>query len=206
VQPVVGAAHQGLRGPDGQVEVRRAGDLSIRFEPAGSVSTARRLLTQLGWQLQPYDGEPYGFKEEHARRIAHALRMLCGIAREADELEEIGGVVATFLSSAVPVEGCTTYGGTENRFAAVEALRPEVSRHYLVDKNTGEFVIRVGDLQAAAREFVGSSLPRGWLDGRMQLLDWTRLQLQGHREAGRGGRRAGHARCDVYRGLLPVDE
>ena len=53
--PVIGAIHQGLRGPDGQVEVRRAGEPSIRFEPAGSVSTSRRLLTQLGWQLQPRD-------------------------------------------------------------------------------------------------------------------------------------------------------
>lgn len=69
---------------------------------------------------------------------------------------------------------------------------------YLVDANTGELVIRVGDLQAAARAHIGSSLPRGWLDARMQALGWDRRGLDGH--AGRQGR---HARTLIYRGHVP---
>ena len=213
---VIGAIHQGPRGPDGQVEVRRADDLSIRFEPAGSVSTSRRLLTQLGWQLQPWDSEPYGFKDEHARRIAHVLRLLCGIAREADELQESWGIVATFMGEAEPIEGLTTYGTTGQRYEAALALRGEVNEttgrmlgvgRYLIDLNTGEYVIRVGDLQRAARIVVGSSLPRGWVNSRMELLGWKRLTLEGRSASGREGRRTGqHARCNVYRGLLPVDD
>ena len=73
VHPVTGAVHQGLRGAEGHVEIRRAGAPSIRFEPAGAINTTRRLMPILAWQLQPTDGEPYGFKDEHARRIAHVL-------------------------------------------------------------------------------------------------------------------------------------
>ncbi len=215
VHPVKGAVHRGLRGSDGQVDVLRAGELPIRFEPAGLVSTSRRLLTALGWQLQPGDGEPYGFKDEHARRIAHALRLLCGASREADEKGEARGIVVTFLGHAKEIEGHTTYGTDGQSYEAATALRGEIDEgtgrqwgasHYLTDANTGEYVIRVEDLQAAARRYVGSSLPRGWLDGRMTLLDWQRIEIRGYSLPEREGRKAGmHARCGAYRGVLPDD-
>jgi uncharacterized protein YjiS (DUF1127 family) len=211
--PVVGAVHQGLRGPDGQVEVRRRNELSIRFEPAGIVSTARRLLTQLGWQLQPTDGEPYGFRDEHARRIAHVLRLLCGLKRNTDERDIAEGVVIEFMSDAEELEGYTTYGTTAQRYEAACALRGEVSEatgrmiglpRYLVDENTGEYVVRAGDLQRAARIHTGTSLPNGWVDARMELIGWKRIVLEGHSLPGRKGRETGHhARCKAYRGLLP---
>ena len=74
---------------------------------------------------------------------------------------------------------------------------------YLVDANTGELVIRVGDLQAAARSHIGSSLPRGWLDARMRALGWERRALDGHAVDGRAGRIGPHARTFVYCGHIP---
>lgn len=211
--PVTAAVQHGPRGPDGHVQVRRAGLPSIFFEPAGSVSTARRLLTQLGWQLEPTDSEPYGFRDEHARRIAHVLRLLCGASQEGFEIAEAWGVVVTFMNDAIEVEGFSTYGATGQRYEAVCALRSDVNEatgrtygpaRYLLDTETGEYVVRVGDLQRTARAAVGSSLPRGWVDSRMELLGWKRLTLEGRSAPGHA---AGvHARCSVYRGLLAGDD
>jgi hypothetical protein len=210
--PVIGAVHEGLRGPEGHVEIRRASAPPIRFEPAASINTARRLLPALAWQLQPTDGEPYGFKDEHARRIAHVLRLLCGASIEVTEAQETAGIIGTYLSSAVPVEKHTTYGTSAQRYEAAVALqrsldemtgRPIGPARYLVDADTGELVIRVGDLQAAARAHIGSSLPRGWLDARMQALGWDRRGLDGHAVDGRAGRHSAHARTLIYRGHVP---
>jgi hypothetical protein len=210
--PVRGAVHQGLRGPEGHVEIQRVAAPAIRFEPATSINTARRMLPALAWQLQPTDGEPYGFKDEHARRIAHVLRLLCGASTEVTEEQETAGIIGAYLSAGVAVEGHTTYGTSAQRYEAAVALqRPldDMSGHpigparYLVDANTGEIVIRVGDLQAAARAHIGSSLPRGWLDARVQALGWDRRGLDGHALDGRAGRQGPHARTFIYRGLLP---
>lgn len=210
--PAIGAVHEGLRGPEGHVEIRRAGAPSIRFEPAASMNTARRLLPALAWQLQPTDGEPYGFKDEHVRRIAHVVRLLCGASTEISEAQETAGIVGTYVSAAVPVEGHTTYGTSAQRYEAAVALqralddltgRPIGPARYLLDASTGELVIRVGDLQVAARAHIGSSLPRGWLDARMQALGWERRGLDGHAGDGRAGRHSAHARTFIYRGHVP---
>jgi hypothetical protein len=210
--PVTGAVHQGLRGAEGHVEIRRAGAPSIRFEPAGAINTTRRLLPILAWQLQPTDGEPYGFKDEHARRIAHVLRLLCGASAEITEAQETAGIIGTYLSGAVPIEDHTTHGSSAQRYEAALALQrdlddlsglPRGPVRYLRDTNTGEMVIRVGDLQAAARSHIGSSLPRGWLDARMRALGWDRCSLDGHAVDGRAGRHSAHARTLIYRGHLP---
>jgi hypothetical protein len=209
--PVTGAVREGLRGPEGHAEIRRAGSRAIRFEPIALVYTARRLRPVLGTQLLPTDGKPYGFTDAHAADVAHVLQLLCGATDNATEAEETAGVVGTFLSSAVPVEGHTTYGTGAQRYEAAIALqseldettgRPSRARRYLVDGNTGEMVIRTSDLQAAARDHVGSSLPRGWLDARMENLGWDRCRLEGRAVDGRTGRHSPHARVDVYRGLL----
>lgn len=210
--PVTGARHQGQRGPDGHVVIRRAEAPAIRIEPAELMTSGRRLLGVLPFQLIPTDGEPYGFKDEHARRIAHVTRLLCGIADSLTEAQETTGIVGTFLSDATAIEGHTTYGETGERFAALEALqlpadpvtgRPIRAPHYLIDSQTGELVIRVGDLQTAARRHVGSSLRRGWLDARMDDLGWSRVEVQGYALPGRDGRRTRHLRVLVYRGHLP---
>jgi hypothetical protein len=212
--PCTGASHQGLPGADGHVELRRADAPPIRFEPAGAIHTARRFKPMLAWQLLSTDGEPYGFKDDHCGRIAHVLRLLCGDSRAMSERQETTGILGTFLLGAVAVEGCTTHGTGEDRYQAAVSLRPDGSGQegwssvrsprYLLDANTGEFVIRVGDLQEAARRHVGSSLPRGWLDGRMEALGWVRLSLDGREVSGRTGRHSDHARVLVYRGHLPA--
>jgi hypothetical protein len=213
--PVTGAAHQGLRGQDGHVVIHRADARDIRFEPAASLMTARRLLPILTWQLLPTDREPYGFKDEHARRIAHVLRLLCGAAEQATEAEETAAIVATYLQSAELIEGLTTYGTGAQRYEAARALRRMLNPHtggpggpprYLVDASTGELVIRVSDLQDAARRHTGSSLPRGWLDGRMADLGWQRRRIDGRAVDGRAGRHSDHVRVDVYRGHMPAEE
>jgi hypothetical protein len=213
--PVTGAEHQGLRGAEGHVEIRRAGAPSIRFEPAGAINTTRRLMPILAWQLQPTDGEPYGFKDEHARRIAHVLRLLCGASADLTEAQETTGIIGTYLNGAVAIEGHTTYGSTAQRYEAATALQRDIDdltgqprgpARYLLDTNTGEIVIRVGDLQAAARVHTGSGLPRGWLDARMRALGWARRVLEGHAIDGRAGRTGPHARTGIYRGHLPQPE
>lgn len=206
--PATTATHEGQRGQDGHVEIRRAGLPAIRFEPAASINSARRFLPALGWQLHPTDGEPYGFRDEHCRRIAHVLRLACGVCAAPDAAQEAAGIIGTFMSSGEPVQGLTTYGTPADRHEAAESLRSVALSppRYLIDANTGEFVIRVSDLQEAGRRHVGSSLQHGWLDARMQHLGWTRAQLQGYAQVGRDGRKGPHSRCDVYRGHLPPDE
>lgn len=212
--PATGAVHEGLHGAAGQVEVHRAGTRGLRFEPASRLNTASKLLEDLSWQLLPTDAEPYGFTNAHARTIAHVVRLLCGVSRAPSVVQETAGIVGTFLHGAVAVEGFTTYGQTSQRYDALVALRREREQktgrytgdpRFLVDKQTGEFVIRVSDLQAAAREHTGSSVPHGWLDARMEHLGWRRCRLEGYGLLGRAGRRQGpHARADVYRGHLPA--
>jgi len=213
--PVVRAVHEGLRGPEGHVEIRRARAAPIRFEPAAAMNSARRFLPVLAWQLLPTDGEPPGFRDEHCRRIAHVVRLLCGVSTGVREADETAGIVGVFLAAATALEGHTTYGTGAQRYEAATALqravddqtgRPLGPARYLIDLNTGELVIRAGDLQAAARAFVGSSLPRGWLDARLANLGWQRLTLDGHALAGREGRGGPHARTVIYRGHLTPEE
>jgi len=49
-------------------------------------------------------------------------------------------------------------------------------------------------------------LRRGELDELMQEIDWTSLRLDGHQLPGKAGRSGPHAKCRVYRGLLPSDD
>lgn len=207
--PATGAVHEGKAGQDGHVHITRAGAPAIRFEPAAIVSSARKLLPALGWQLQPTDCEPYGFKDDHCRRIAHVLRLACGTSKAPDAAQEAAAIVGTLLGRAEPVEGFTGYGTSAQRYEAAEALRSDdygSPVRYLIDSQTGELCIRVSDLQAAAREHVGASLAHGWLQARMQHLGWDRVRLDGHRTPGREGRGGPHARCDVFRGHLPSDD
>ncbi len=212
--PVTGAVRLGVRGPDGHVELQRAGAPDIRFEPIAAIYTPRRLFPMLDSQLAETDGEPYGFKEEHARRIAYVIRLLCGMAGAMTANQETAGIIGTFLSAAVGVESHTTHGTAAQRYEAAQALRRELDDHtgrpvgparYLIDRDTGALVIRVSDLQAAARSHIGSSLPRGWLDARMAGLVWERLTLEGRAVDGRAGRHSSHARTSAYRGHLPGD-
>jgi hypothetical protein len=206
--PVTGGSRDGLAGPDGHAVLKRAGTRkALRFEPIKRLSTPAKLAEDLeGWGL-PTDGEVYGFTAEHARKISHVVRMLCGATERMSAEQETEAIIGTFLQRARSVEGHTTYGTSAQRYEAAAALSPNLgAERYLIDKNTGELVIAVSDLQEAARRHTGSSLPRGWLDARMDAIDWTRCRLDGHGEPGEDGRRLGpHARVSVYRGHLPAE-
>jgi hypothetical protein len=123
--PATGGVHEGSRGADGHAVILRAGAPPIRFEPASKANTARQLLPTLSWQLLPTDGEPSGFKDEHCRRIAHVLRLLCGVSTAPTVAQETAGIVRTFLSSAYADEGHTTHGTGGQRYEAAVALQHE---------------------------------------------------------------------------------
>ena len=206
--PITGGERQGLHGPEGHVELRRAGAPPLRFEPVTRIANPTRLREVLEGSTLHTDGEPPGFKAEHTYAIAHVVRMLCGHAEGLSAEAETRGIVEAFLADATPVEGHTTYGATGQRYEAAAALRiggrfGEPAR-YLIDSDTAEFVIRAGDLSRSARATLGASVPHGWLDARMRGIGWSRAELRGFGLPGREGRRQGpHARVIVYRGHLP---
>jgi hypothetical protein len=212
--PIVRGEHQGLRGPAGHVVLHRLNADPLRFEPASRLNAPAKLIEDLAWRMLPSDGAVPGFKGEHARQITHVVRMLCGASRAASDEQETAGLVGAFLQGAVAVEGHTTYGESGARYEAARALqrdldeltgRPLGPARYLIDRETGELAIPVGALTAHARGYIGGSLQRGWLDGRMDGLGWQRVRLDGHQLSGRAGRAGPHARVDVYRGLLPTE-
>jgi hypothetical protein len=153
------------------------------------------------------------FRAGHCRQIAFVIEALCDTSRAESEESETFGIIGTFLHAAVAVEGMTTRGNTAQRYEAAVALRRDVDdvtgravgpARYLLDGD--ELVIAVSDLADAARRHVGSSLPRGWLDARIEGIGWERITLAGYAQPGRSGRRGPHARLFAYRGTLPNDE
>jgi hypothetical protein len=207
--PITGGERQGLHGPEGHVELCRAGAPPLRFEPVTRLSNPTRLREVLETSTLPSDGELPGFRAEHTYAIAHVVRMLCGHAEGLSAEAETLGIVDSFLADAAPVEGHTTYGTAGQRYEAAVALQQPVGEYgeparYLLDSDTGEYVLRVRDLAVSARRQFGS-LPRDWLDARMRDIGWRRVLLDGHALPGRAGRLGHHARANVYRGILPVD-
>ena len=213
--PITGGVREGLRGPEGHVALTRAGAPTIRFEPAARINQPQRLVETLSWSLLPTDRAVHAFKAAHCREIAHVIRMLCGVCEELTAEQEAAGIVATMTIEAVAVHELTTYGTGGQRYEAAVGLRRLMDEHtgratgprrYLVDAFTGELVISTFDMHDAARRHTGSSLPHGWVDGRMQALGWERIVVDGHQLAGRNGRRGPHARVSAYRGLLPHED
>ena len=205
--PVTDGERQGLHGPEGHVELRRAGAPPLRFEPVTRLSNPTRLREVLEGCSLHTDGEVPGFKAEHTYAVAHVVRMLCGHFERLSAEAETLGIVDDLLLEAIPVDGHTTYGTSGQRYEAAAALRSSYDEpvNYLVDTNTGELVVRVSDLGVVARRQLGS-LPRGWLDGRMRGIGWERVVLDGHALPGRGGRTGPHARTKVYRGHVPAED
>ncbi len=226
VHPITGGTRQGLHGPEGHVELSRAGAESIRFEPARHINQSARLIEWLSWQRLPTDGAIHALKAEHCREISRVIVMLCGLHAKLTARQEADGIVGDLLHIGEPVEGRTTYGTPSQRYEAAVALRRAVDEitgrkigvpRYLIDAgkldpDTGElieheepvYVIAVSDAHEIARRHIGSSLARGWLDARMESLGWERLTLDGHGQPGRAGRQGPHARIYAYRGSLPA--
>lgn len=198
--PITGGAREGLRGALGHVVLYRAGAPALRFEPASRINQAPRLIEDLSWQTLRSDGAVHALNATHCRLIAHVVRMLTDSTDALDEQGEARGIITALLGEARGVEGLTTYEATTQRYEAANALQRDTCdqtgravgpTRYLIDRNTGEYVVRVGDLGEAGRRFVGSSLPRGWLDARMKSLGWARVALQGYAQPGRAGRTHG---------------
>ena len=212
-QPITSGHLEGLRGAAGHAVLTRRNALPLRFEPVSRINTPARLIEDLSWQTGPTDGAVHALKAEHCRMVAHVVRMLCGTTKAISDEEETSELVIAFLGGALGREGLTTYGTPEQRYEAAVALQREIDEHtgrpcgparYLIDENTGEYIIRVQDLGESFRRQLGSGVARGFIDGRMSGLGWSKASLDGHAVAGRAGRTGPHARCKVYRGLLAV--
>lgn len=210
--PVTSGRHEGLRGAAGHAILDRRGAPPLRFEPQSRINTPARLIEDLSWQVGPKDGAVHALKADHCRQIAHVVRMLCGATKAITDEEETTGLVIAFLAEAIGEESYTTHGTPAQRYEAATALqreideltgRPRGAAHYLIDSNTGEYIARVQDLSESMRRQLGSSLARGFIDGRLAGLGWTKARLDGHALPGRAGRTGPHTRCQVYRGLLP---
>lgn len=206
-RPIIRAERFGRDGPDGLAVLTRAGAKPINFEPIKVVTAPAKLIEALAFRIEPTDGAVPAFKAEHCRQISYVLRMACGATSAMTDVQETAGLVGWFLGQAQLVEGFTTYGTRAERYEALEQLQSDVFvKQYLRDSLTGGYVIRVGDLSDAARRYLGSTIPHGWLDGRMSDLGWDRAALSAFGVSGREGRRSRHLHFDVYRGLLPADE
>jgi hypothetical protein len=51
--------------------------------------------------------------------------------------------------------------------------------------------------QGAARRYEGTSLPRGWLDARIEGMEWKRITVAGYGQPGRASRTGPHARISA---------
>jgi hypothetical protein len=211
--PITGGVHQGLSGGAGHVELSRLGAEALRFEPASKIASAQKLSEELVWQLLPTDGEPYPWSNPQAVKIARVVRLLCGATKARTTAQETALFVTTFIDAAEQVDG-NTHGSVAERGEAVVRLRPTEDNYgrpnksrYLVDADSGEFVVRVSDLLTLTRRLIGGSLAHGALDAWMDAFGWERRTLEGHSLPERPGDRGRHRRCDIYRGVLPpVDD
>jgi hypothetical protein len=214
--PITGGRREGLRGPEGHVVLYRAGAEPIRFEPVTRLNAPMRMIEALSWERLPSDRALPPYKGVHCQQIVHVVVMLCGAHETLTDSQETAGIVGTFMQGAVLADvKVTTYGGSGQRYEAATALRRPVDEasgrplgapRYAYDCNTGEMLIAVSDLTDAARRHIGSSIPHGWLDGRIATLGWQRITLAGYALPGRDGRKGPHARINAYRGLLPGDD
>jgi hypothetical protein len=201
-RPVIKATHQGLSGGAGHVVLERFNAPDIRFEPATKIGSAQKLADELVWQLQPTDGEPYPWSNQQATKIARVVRLLCDATKLSTVDLETELVVTTLLEGSTRKRGHTHGTSTERAEVAV-ALRPvDGVTAYVVDTDTGELVVRVSDLQQIARHITGGSVAYGWLDARMEALNWTRVRLDGHTASESPDKQGAHARVDAYRGRL----
>lgn len=204
--PVVSAVHQGLSGSLGHIVLQRLDAPEIRFEPASKISTAQKMADELVWQLLPTDGEPYPWTNNQAVTIARVVRLLCGAEKGSTTTQETEHIVSTYLDAAIRQEGYTHQTSAQRAEMAVLLRSDDGQRHYGMDLDTGETMIRVGDLQRIAREIIGTGVAYGWLDARMEALGWSRARLEGHRlPNGNQNGRGEHVKADVYRGFVGSD-
>jgi hypothetical protein len=211
--PVTRTQQLGNRGPNGHLVVSRRDALAIRFEPITKLNTPTKLIETLSSYLLGIDGRCPAYSGNHCGLISWVLRMLAENDEVISEDEEMLTIIGACLQvAAVAVEDHTTYGMTrEQRWDAAAALCRDVDPttnkwygppHYLIDSETGELIIGLRDLEDAARG-MRTSVPHGWVTGRMQSLGWKRIVLDAHEMSGRTGRRGPHRRPVAFRGRPP---
>lgn len=206
----------GTHDTDGSAVLDRADAPALRFAPITRLSTPGKLLEALGAGMSSTDGVAPPLTGEHCPYIFAAVRWLCDCADELTAGERLAAILRTFLAGAEKIDDeLTSYATTSaQRYDLARELspvlnqygKPEGSLRYLVDSNTGELVIRVSDLQSAARAAEGSGLRRGELDTLMKEHGWQRIRIDGHKNAGRAGRKGPHALLFAYRGVLDTDD
>jgi hypothetical protein len=170
--PITGGERQGLHGPEGHVELSRAGAPPLRFEPVTRVANPTRLREVLEGSALHTDGEPPGFKAEHTYAIAHVVRMLCGHAEGLSAEAETRGIVDAFLTDSTPVEGHTTYGTAGQRYEAAVALQHLPGPLADGYRRIGDHVTTLFLLRSYARERTARE--------RTAFLACRRVELRGH--------------------------
>jgi hypothetical protein len=141
--PVVSAVHQGLSGALGHVVLHRLEAPEIRFEPASKISTASKMADELVWQLLPTDGEPYPWTNNQAVTIARVIRLLCGAEKGSTTAQETEHIIGTYLECAIRQEGYTHQTAAQRAEMARFLRGDDGQRHYGLDLDTGETLIRV---------------------------------------------------------------
>jgi hypothetical protein len=230
--PVTGAEWaQGGRGPEGSILVTRAGGAPpLKFEPAArALNSPMKIMESMTGRRAPGDGMMWAIGNAHCREIRYVVEVLAQATAGDKDRIDVELILSMYMQRAERIDDLgplTTYGGRLQRYEAAKALSRSHDgepMRYFVDAETGErvngdtgeildpggdpqFVIPVGDLQKVARDHLGSSVPRGWLDTRMAELGWTRISIDGHRDGGRMGRQGPHAKCFAYRGVPHYDE
>jgi hypothetical protein len=211
--PITNGCRFGTHDHDGIALLYRRNAPELRFTPITRLSTPARLTETLIGCLTSTDGVIPPFTNDHIAYITSAVRWLCEITDEQSHVERFNAITGTFLAGAEPIEEkLTTYNTTSpQRYELADKLRPQRDEHnrplpprYLVDRNSGELIIGVGDLQTAARAAEGTSLRRGELDTLLVERGWKRITIEGRGHPGRPQARGPHLRLYAYRGLLPV--
>lgn len=204
---VTGAQYTGLSGGRGNVEISRDGAAHIHFEPATRLNKGTTLQESLSWQTIPTDGIPWPWSNAQCVTVVRIVNLLCAAGGKVSREQETESIATALMGQAQEVVGHIA-GSPAERYEAIANLKPPedgngrpIGMRYLVDADTGEFVMRASDLLAVSRKMYGS-LPHGWLDARMQELGWQRLRVQGYALPGRDGRAGPHLRCDVFIGRL----
>ena len=210
--PIIRGHRFGTHDTDGNVILVRRDAPPLRFAPITRLSTPTKLLESLGSGMTRTDRVAPPLTGEHCPKIFAAVRWLCDISDVESSAQRLGKIVRTLLGGAESAGAdFTTYGAltSSERYRLAKALTPlqgnygrEGPDRYLIDSQTGELVMRLSDLQAAARAAEGSSLRRGELETLLGENEWKRITVDGHELPGREGRKGPHATVVAYRGMF----
>jgi hypothetical protein len=207
-QPIIRGWRTGTLA-DGGAVLERRGAPELWFTPFSRLCAPNKLLESLNACMAPEDGVAPPLKGEHCPLIAAAVRRLCETGAVQTMRELAQDAIRLAIQDAEAVHGLTTYGLTSaQRFEVATALsrKPTGWPRYLVDSNTGEFVVRASDVTHAVRALKGTGLRHGEVVDLMGAVGWAKIDIDGHQLPGREGRRGPHAIVSAWRGHLTSTE